>query len=676
MNKKNMCRLGMKISLVVLAIQFVVFSILFLTIYNFVSSSTKETALSNMKTAAVDRSEIISNYVQSKEENLAAFVKANQVKNVLNDPSNNDFVAEAQKYTEQFGKDVTNLEGLYICDWDTKTLTHTTAQTVGLVIRPEEERRKPLHNSLMSTDGVYNTGIFISPSSKQQIISLYKAVKSEDGNYLGFGGMAILTSGLVDKLNALPLDGLEQAQYYLVNINTGEYIFHPNSEKVTTVAEEKFVTDIIAQVKGNDKDVCGSANYTDENGVQNTAAFNSMSEQGWVFILSDSSSEVLASATGLRTVLIIAFGICLVLLTSIVYFLVRKMISPLKSVENAVVDLSGLHLNSAESVEKYTGRNDEIGSISNAVKMMGNSLKSVTNDIGRILGEMADENFAVDVETNKSLYKGDFTELSENLTSIRNKLSSVLSDIYSAADQVSTGSVQVAAGAQVLSEGTVEQTASIDALAGSLETIEEQVKSNSENCVEAQKLMTNTSDYLDNVKEKMSTLTESMTNISSTSEKISSIIKTIEDIAFQTNILALNAAVEAARAGEAGKGFAVVADEVRNLAVKSAEAVSNTTSLINSSAEAVNEGTEITSDTAKALEVLSEYTNQLKEIVGDITVSGSKQADMVVKINEDITRISGVVQSNSATAEESAAASEELSGQAGILKDLVGKFKL
>lgn len=138
----------------------------------------------------------------------------------------------------------------------------------------------------------------------------------------------------------------------------------------------------------------------------------------------------------------------------------------------------------------------------------------------------------------------------------------------------------------------------------------------------------------------------------------------------------MNAAIEAARAGEAGKGFAVVADEVRNLAAKSAEAVSDTTKLIEGSVDAVSKGSEITAQTADALNTLAAYTNELKKIVDDITASGSKQADMIAKINEDINKISDVVQSNSATAEESAAASEELSGQAGMLKELIGTFNL
>lgn len=251
-----------------------------------------------------------------------------------------------------------------------------------------------------------------------------------------------------------------------------------------------------------------------------------------------------------------------------------------------------------------------------------------------------------------------------------------MTNISTAVEQVNSGSEQVAAGAQTLSQGAVEQTVSIDELAQNLGLIENQVQTNSENCAEAHMLMNKTSAYLDEVNEKMNSLTEAMKNINDTSNKISNIIKTIEDIAFQTNILALNAAVEAARAGEAGKGFAVVADEVRNLAAKSSEAVRDTTQLIDSSVDAVNSGAEITKQTADAMKSLDEYTLAVKKIVNDITESGRRQADMVIKINEDITRISGVVQSNSATAEESSATSEELSGQAGMLKELIGRFNL
>lgn len=174
----------------------------------------------------------------------------------------------------------------------------------------------------------------------------------------------------------------------------------------------------------------------------------------------------------------------------------------------------------------------------------------------------------------------------------------------------------------------------------------------------------------------MQNVTEVIQNISDKSTDIRKIVKTIDDIAFQTNILALNAAVEAARAGEAGKGFAVVADEVRTLAGKSAQAAQETTQLLSQMVVSMEEGALAARDTAGAMVAMVAHADEMNELIGRIAEYTGEQAVNAEEITNGINQISAVVQNNVATAEESAAASEELSGQAAMLKSLVSKFRL
>ena len=209
-----------------------------------------------------------------------------------------------------------------------------------------------------------------------------------------------------------------------------------------------------------------------------------------------------------------------------------------------------------------------------------------------------------------------------------------------------------------------------------MSAITSQIQASAERCGSASDLVDKAAGYSDEADTKMEQLMTATRNIDQSSAQIVSIIKTIEDIAFQTNVLALNASVEAARAGDSGKGFSVVAEEVRSLATKSAEAAQNTSNLINRSIQDVQTGTESTDLAVSAMQVISDCIQSIKTLMDDIDAASVQQSKMIVLVENGIKEISAVVQSNSASAEKSAAVSKELSDQARTLNNLISRFRI
>lgn len=351
-------------------------------------------------------------------------------------------------------------------------------------------------------------------------------------------------------------------------------------------------------------------------------------------------------------------------------FTARGISRPVKACADRLVLLSegDLHTPVPEVSSK-----DETGIMLHALETTTSFITGLINEIGRVLGEVANGNLNINATAD---FKGDFNDLKIHMEQIVTSLNDTMMQINQSSEQVSGGADQVSSGAQALSQGTTEQASSIQELAASISEISQQVKSNAENAKVAGTQASEAGDEVTISNEKMQQLIAAMSQISNSSKEIGKVIKTIEDIAFQTNILALNAAVEAARAGAAGKGFAVVADEVRNLATKSSEAAKGTTVLIEGAITAVDNGTKLVDETAKSLLVVVDKTIEVSSTVNKISIASSEQAQSIGQVTVGVDQISSVVQTNSATAEESAAASEELSGQATILKELVGKFNL
>lgn len=382
-------------------------------------------------------------------------------------------------------------------------------------------------------------------------------------------------------------------------------------------------------------------------------------------------SVKLTNESSLTVILMTVLSAAAFAVSMIVAVLIARAIArPMEKCSERLVSLSRGDLQSPVPI---IDSEDETGVLADATGELVERLKTVITQMTSVLGNIAEGNLNVEYTRE---FQGDFLPLHISSTKIIDSLNNAFRMIRQSADQVDTGADQVSVGAQSLSQGATEQASSIEELAATINDISEQVQKNAENAQLAHTEAERQGNRLDESDQKMKDMVSAMDKISSKSGEIGNIIKTIEDIAFQTNILALNAAVEAARAGEAGKGFAVVADEVRNLAGKSGEAAKNTTVLIEETIHAVENGTDIAALTAKALKEVVESSRHVAQLVNRIAEASDDQASSISQVTLGVDQISSVIQTNSATAEESAAASEELAGQSRLMKDMVARFQL
>lgn len=250
-------------------------------------------------------------------------------------------------------------------------------------------------------------------------------------------------------------------------------------------------------------------------------------------------------------------------------------------------------------------------------------------------------------------------------------INEAITKLHASASDAANASRQLATTSGTIAQGATEQAASLEETSAALQEISSMVQRNAENANSTKSIASQTTQKARQSNDAMVRMSSAITEIEQSAAQTSKIIKVIDEIAFQTNLLALNAAVEAARAGEAGKGFAVVADEVRALALRSAEAASNTSSLIEGSLTSSRRGVEIVKEVGASLAEINTSAAAMNETVTEIAAACNEQATGLAHLNTALQQMSTVTQQNAASAEESASMGEHLCSSASQVQTVV-----
>ncbi len=551
--------------------------------------------------------------------------------------------------------------GLYVA------LTDGSLYHASFVPGPDfDSTAKSWYQDGLKSDSFILGDVYFDEDSQSYVVGASGVLKNKDGAVRGVAAADVYLESISKIVSQVRLE--DTGGIFLVDTRTNTIIGHRDKsvtgQKLDEMKEGMYVY-ASQQIQGGKT---GLSLY-DNTYIQ----VEHVPGSDWIAVAYVSRGEVLRELHQLTASMLLVAVFAVLVLILLVVIQVRRVIGrPVRELSLVATRIAQGELD--QSIH-YQSR-DELGVLANDFNQVTLRLREYVayiQEISEKLREIATGNLTFTLEHE---YTGEFEKIKTALDEISRALNGTMGQLRSASRDVAAGAEQVSTGATTLSQGSTEQAAEVETLAGHIGAVSESVHDISKGAQEASRISDEVRSGLLSSKDKMQNMTTVIQRISDKSTEIHKIVKTIEDIAFQTNILALNAAVEAARAGSAGKGFAVVADEVRALAGKSSSAAKETTILLSQTVDSMDEGVHAAQDTADSILKVVAQAEEMNRLIDGIADYTRQQDANAAEITRGIEQISTVVQTNVSTAEASAAASEELAGQASMLRELVARFRL
>lgn len=522
------------------------------------------------------------------------------------------------------------------------------------------------YDQVMDAKTTIVTEPYENSSTGEMVASIISPVFGKSGDIIGVAALDLSLNAVTEMMKAQKLG---DTGFLLLMTQAGTIMFADDESLLQTSVLDSQIADNVKQ--GFSEEKYGTYTYKFQ-GHKNYGYMAQAGESQWVVLSGMPSLEYNMDLYKVIFSTILLFAIVIAVLCVLITKIAMSIVRPIHQLHKVADRIAQGDL----EVDLHVDSDDEIGEVAVSIGRTVDRLKDYMqyiDEISEVLGEIAEGNL---LYTLKYDYAGEFGKIKEALERISQTLTGTLKGINSSADQVTGGAGQIAQAAQALAEGATSQAASVDELLVTVKNIADQVRDNAEFARKAADRADEVKNNIEVSNEEMGQLVRAMEEINECSDAISEIISNIEEIADQTNLLSLNASIEAARAGEMGKGFAVVANEVGALSKESVVAVQKSTELIHNSMNAVKRGMDLVGETAQLLSKSVEGVVGLTGEMNEMAEIAKTQMVSLQEVEKGIDEIANVVNDNSAMAEESAAASQELSAQATTLNEMIGSFTI